>query len=258
MRTNFVKEKLKRGEVTPGAWLALPSPSSARAMARLGFDWLLIDMEHSAQTPAIMADMVGAIADTGKSAPLVRVPAQGVEWFKWALDAGAWGVIVPMVNTRQQAETVVSWSKYPPVGTRSSGGAFAPYGFGITDRQEYTREANDEILVIVQIESVEALHNLDEILSVPGIDVAFIGPNDLRISLGLTPSTDGSEPEFLEALELIKTTAKKYQVAPGILSNTGTIATERIREGFQMVSITSDINSMLEAATKNLRIVRGK
>ncbi len=256
MRTNHVKEKLKRGEPALGAWLSLPSISSARMMARLGFDWLVVDMEHCAHNPALMADMVATIADAGTSAPVVRIPANSVEWFKWALDAGAWGVIVPMVNSHEEAQRTVAYSKYPPIGTRSIGGAFAPYGFGISDSSRYMQMANDEIMVIIQIESVQALENLDEILSVPGIDVAFVGPNDLHAQLGLTPSSDGAEPEFLEALQRIQAGASKYNLALGIFSSNGNTSAERIRQGFQMVSITTDLKSMAESATQNLRIAR--
>ena len=124
MRTNHVKEILKRGEPSLGAWLSLPSRESARVMARLGFDWLVVDAEHTAQHPNLMADMIGVIVDAGTSAPLVRLPNNSVEWFKWALDAGAWGVIVPMVNTPQEAQQAVHFSKYPPEGMRSIGGIF--------------------------------------------------------------------------------------------------------------------------------------
>lgn len=253
MRTNQVKEKLKRGEPALGAWLSLPSVPSARIMARLGFDWLVVDMEHSAHNPVLMADMVATIVDAGTSAPFVRVPANGVEWFKWALDAGAWGVVVPMVNNREEAQRAVEFAKYPPRGTRSIGGAFGPYGFGITNWPEYARAANDETLLIVQIESAPALHNLDEILSVDGVDVAFVGPNDLHAQIGLTPSTDGAEPEFLEALELIKASAGRHSVATGIFSRDGEAAAQRIREGFQMISVTTDISSMIAEARRNLR-----
>ena len=118
-------------------------------------------------------------------------------------------MVVPMVNTRAEAQRVVEYAKYPPLGTRSIGGAFGPYGFGITDWPRYARTANDETIVTVQIESTQALQNLDEILSVPGIDVAFVGPNDLHAQLGLTPSSDGAEPEFMDALERIKAAARK-------------------------------------------------
>src|SRR5438067_6796590 len=193
MRTNQVKEKLNQGEPALGAWLSLPSVPSARIMARLGFDWLVVDMEHSAQNPVLMADMVATIVDAGTSAPMVRVPGNSVEWFKWVLDAGAWGVVVPMVNTREEAQRAVAYAKYPPLGTRSIGGAFGPYGFGITDWSSYARTANDEILVIVQIESASGLEHIDEILSVPGIDVAFVGSNYLHAKLGLMLSQEGAE-----------------------------------------------------------------
>ena len=256
MRTNQVKEKLKRGEAALGAWLSLPGVPSARIMARLGFDWLVVDMEHSAHNPVLMADMVATIVDAGTSAPIVRVPANGVEWFKWALDAGAWGVVVPMVNNREEAQRAVEFAKYPPRGTRSIGGAFGPYGFGITDWPEYARTANDETLLIVQIESAPALSNLDEILSVDGVDVAFVGPNDLHAQIGLAPSSDGAEPEFLEALERIKASASKHSVATGIFSRDGEAAAQRIRQGFQMISVTTDISSMMTEARRNLRAAR--
>ncbi|MBO0795634.1 MAG: 2-dehydro-3-deoxyglucarate aldolase [Ktedonobacteraceae bacterium] len=258
MRTNHVKDQLKRGAPSLGAWLALPDLSATRVMARLGFDWLLVDMEHSAQNPALMADMIATIADAGTSAPFVRVPYNGVEWFKWALDAGAWGVVVPMVNTREEALRVVDCTRYPPVGNRSVGGTFAPYGFGTTNRAEYLQAANDEILVVVQIESATAIRNLDEILSVPGIDAAFVGPSDLHAQLGFPPSYDGTEPEFVEALERVKASARKHNIATGIMSGNGAGAAERVRQGFQMVCVTTDINSMSSAATQNLRTARGE
>src|SRR5260221_12025295 len=111
MRTTLVKEKPKRSEPALGAWLSLPSVPAARIMARLGFDWLVVDMEHTAQNPSLMADMVATIADAGSCAPIVRIPANSVEWFKWALDAGAWGLVVPMVNTREKAQHWVDGSK---------------------------------------------------------------------------------------------------------------------------------------------------
>ncbi len=256
MRTNEVKEKLRHGEAALGAWLLLPSVSSARIMARLGFDWLVVDMEHSAQNPVLMGDMVATIADAGTCAPIVRVPYNSVEWFKWALDAGAWGIVVPMVNTREEAQRAVEYTKYPPLGNRSIGGAFGPYGFGITDWSDYAQTANDEIIVIVQIESAQALENLDDILSVPGIDVAFVGPNDLHAQLGLTPSSDGAEPEFMAALDRIKAGARKHHIALGIFSSNGEAAAVRVQQGFHMISVTTDISSLIAESTRNLRVAR--
>jgi 4-hydroxy-2-oxoheptanedioate aldolase len=258
MRTNHVKDKLKRGETALGAWLNFPSIATARVMAQLGFDWLVVDMEHSAHSATLMADMVATIVDAGTCAPFVRVPNNSVEWFKWVLDAGAWGVVVPMVNTREEVQRAVDFSKYPPVGNRSIGGTFGPYGFGTTEWPEYVKVANDEIMVIVQIESAQALQNLDDILSVAGIDVAFIGPNDLHAQLGLVPSTDGTEPEFLEALESVKVAAGKHHIALGIFSSDGEAATKRISQGFQMISVTTDVGSMITTAKQNLRVAQGE
>ena len=257
MRTNHVKAKLRRGEPSLGAWLSLPSPQQARLLARLGFDWLVVDAEHSAYNPTLMADMVASIADAGTAcAPLVRVPYNSVEWFKWALDAGAWGVIVPMVNTVEEAQQAVSWTKYPPIGTRSIGGVFGPLAFGANDFSSYSHIANDEILVVLQIESVESISNLDAILGTAGVDVAFVGPNDLHASLGLTPSSEGAEPEFTEALEQIKAGAQRHNIALGIFCSDGNAAAKRVQEGFSMVSVTSDISSMITGATQNLTQAR--
>lgn len=257
MRTNNVKAKLRQGEISPGAWLSIPNIAVARMMARVGFDWLTIDCEHSAQHPELMAAMVAAVADSQISVPFVRVPNNTVEWFKWALDAGAYGVVVPMVNSREEAERAVSWTKYPPVGSRSIGGAFAQYAFGTVSRPEYAAAANNEIMTIIQIESPTAIENLDEILSVPGIDVAFVGPNDLHALLGLTPSSEGAEPEFLEAMEKLKAAAARHNVPLGMYCSNGAAALQRTKEGFQMVVTTSDAASLATAATQNLLAVTG-
>ncbi len=255
MRTNSVKAKLRRGEPALGLWLNHSTPQQARLLARLGFDWLVVDAEHGAYNPTTVADIVASIADAGtECAPLVRVPHNTVEWFKWALDAGAWGVIVPMVNTAEEAQQAVSWAKYPPLGTRSIGGVFAPLAFGTTDWPSYARIANDELLVVLQIESVPGVRNLNAILSVPGVDVAFVRPNDLHTSLGLPPSNEGKEPEFVQALEQIKDGARQHKIALGIFTSGGEATTQRIREGFQMVSVTTDLSSLLAGATQQLKI----
>lgn len=259
MRNNHLKTMLREGKPTYGGWLSIPNVFTARAFTRLGFDWLLIDTEHTAQHPDMVAQMIATIADARTSAPLVRVPSKrSEEWFKWTLDAGAWGVMVPYINTRAEALQAVEWCKYPPEGKRSHGGYFAPHGFGSADRLTYLQSANDEVLVSVQIETTEALENLEEILSVPGIDVAFVGPNDLHYSLGLPPSNEGAEPEFVEALNHIHAVARQHKVATGIYTSGGAAAAERVREGFQMVVAAADLSAMTGGATQTLKAARGE
>lgn len=258
MRANHVKAKLKNGELSMGMWLNLCSTSSARLLARTELDWVTIDAEHSALNPTLMGEMVATIADAHTCAPIVRVPNNNsVEWFKWALDAGAWGLVVPMVNNREEAERAVSWCKYPPQGVRSIGGVFAPFGFDTTSRTKYHEQANQEIMVIVQIESLDGLNNVDDILSVEGIDVAFVGPNDLHAQLGLQPSSEGVEPEFLAALDKIKAAAHRNKVALGMYCSDGAAAVQRGQEGFQMLSIATDATLLLQAAEQNLRLAKG-
>jgi len=257
MKTNHVKTKLKQGEVSLGAWLNFPSLDTARLMGWQGFDWLTIDMEHGAFNSTNMSHIVAAVMETGTTAPIVRVPDKSPEWFKWALDAGAWGIIVPQVNNRQEAENIVNWSKYAPQGNRSLGGIFASYTFGTTDKTEYFTEANNEIMLIVQIETADGLANVEDILSVPGLDVAFVGPNDLHCALGLPPSSEGAEPEFEAALAKIKAAAKRNNLAVGMFSSNGEAAARRAQEGFQMISITTDVWCLASGATQNLKAARG-
>lgn len=252
MRTNHVKALLAAGKPALGAWLSLPSVATARIMARQHFDWLLVDMEHSAHHPGLMADMVATIADAGTCAPLVRIPANSVEWYKWALDAGAWGLVVPMVNSPAEAAAAVRWTRYPPEGMRSIGGIFAPYGFAASGWSEYANHANREILLVIQIESAAALQHVEEILAVPGIDAAFVGPNDLHAQLGLPPSSEGDEAEFVAALERIKAAARPHKLPLGIYSSDGVAAAMRLRQGFQMVSITNDAVLLAAGAAANL------
>lgn len=256
MRANHVKAQLRAGEPSYGLWMGLPGVAQARLLARAGFDWIAIDAEHSHLDLSTLAATIGAIADAGKCAPLVRLPSNSVEWFKWALDAGAWGVIVPMVNTPAEAAQAVAWCKYPPVGTRSMGGALAPLGFAAPDWPTYFAGANAEILVAVQIESAPALQHLDAIIGTPGVDVAFVGPNDLHAQIGLPPSSEGNEPEFRAALDQVIAAARRHQRALGIFCSNGAAARARVAEGFQMVNVATDTALLLTASVQALAAAR--
>src|SRR5689334_7018806 len=181
MKHNHVRAKLKRGESSVGTWLTLPDPVATRLISRVGFDWLTIELEHTPTNLETASHCIGIIAGSGP-APLVRVPWNTGENIKRVLDIGSWGIVVPMVNTRAEAEAVVAAARYAPQGCRSIGGQLHAANFD-TDPATYYAKANEEILVVVMSEHVNAIENAEEICCVPGIDVVFIGPNDLHNSI---------------------------------------------------------------------------
>ncbi len=181
MKTNPVKQKLRDGQPSFGIWLSFGNLLATRVLARSGFDWLTIDMEHQAIDWREAASLVGAIADAG-CVPIIRVPEGNHHLIKRALDAGAWGIVVPMVNTVEEAQTAIAAAKYPPEGNRSSGGGMHAINFETTAREYYHR-ANDEILVVLQTESPQGVDNAEEIYSLPGVDAIFVGPVDSSSSV---------------------------------------------------------------------------
>src|SRR5215204_689130 len=183
MRANHVRRRLQAGEPSIGTWLALPSPEAAEYVATLGFDWLVVDTEHNAIDIRTLSQMFGTIAPTGV-APMVRIPWNTPENFKRVLDAGAAGIVVPMVNSKEEAERAVEATYYPPKGARSVGAGLAALRYG-TSGGEYLRNADEEILLVLQIEHIDAVEHCDEILGVPGVDACFIGPNDMAASMGI-------------------------------------------------------------------------
>jgi 4-hydroxy-2-oxoheptanedioate aldolase len=246
MRSNPVKAALKRGEAQVGTWLSLASPMAARFMARTGFNWLTVDIEHSPVNWETAAQMFGAIADAG-GVPLARVPSITHENVKRVLDAGAFGIVFPMCCTRAEAELAVAACRYPPVGNRSVGGGLHSLNFD-TSAGDYYKRANDEILVLVQAEHVDAVRNADEILSVPGLDGVFVGPNDLLASMGKTPAMETDDPQFVDALRHIRETAVKHGIAPGIHVADAEAANRRIAEGWRFIAIASELAFMTQGA----------
>jgi len=251
MRENGVKRRLRDGQSSVGSWLSLPCPEGAGFLSQLGFDWLTVDTEHQPIDIRTAAQMFAAVA-AGGSVPLARVPWNTGEAIKRVLDCGAWGIVVPMVNSREEAEAAVAAAKYPPAGTRSVGGSLHAPSFG-TEAATYYQRANDEILVVIQAESVAAVENAEAILSVPGIDAVFIGPNDLLASMGRTPAMETNEPEFVQALERIRRTAERHGVAPGIHVADAEAANRRLREGFRFIAVASDLRFMLAGGRKELQ-----
>src|SRR5579871_537040 len=189
MRVNPVKKALKSGQPSVGTWLSLGSVVASRFLARAGFSWLTTDIEHILVDWETATHMFGSIADAGCIA-LARVPSNRHDHIKRVLDNGAQGVVVPMVNSRAEAEAAVSACLYPPAGTRSVGGGAHALNFDTT-APDYYNHANEELLIVLQCEHIQSVENADAIFSVPGIDVIFVGPNDLAASMR---SKDGRPP----------------------------------------------------------------
>ncbi len=246
MRTNPVKQALTEGRAQVGSWLSLSSPIAARFMARAGFDWLTLDMEHSSVTWETAAIIFGAIADAG-GVPLIRVPSITHENAKRALDLGAYGIVFPMCNSVAEAELAVAACRYPPAGNRSVGCSLPMLNFHCP-ASEYYANANDEILVVIQCEHRMAVERCDEIFAVPGIDAVFVGPNDLLASMHKTPQMETDDPEFVAALKKIRETADKYGVAPGIHVADAAAARRRLDEGWRFVAISSELGLMTQGA----------
>jgi len=211
MRDNHVRERLRAGTSTLGSFIGLGSPNVAELMAHAGFDWLVIETEHNALDSAETQHLLMAM--NGRSVvPIVRLPSINPGDIQRALDIGAMGVVVPLVRTAAEAQAVVSATRYPPLGARSFGALRASHY--TYDNEDYFARANAHLLVVLIIETREALDNLDEIAAVDGVDVLFIGPADLSIALGespLNPASDALEAATRRVLEA----GRRHGVAVG-------------------------------------------
>jgi 4-hydroxy-2-oxoheptanedioate aldolase len=254
MRPNTLKQTLRAGQPTIGSWLTLPDPVSALQMATVGFDWFVVDLEHSSIDFHTGALMCQAIAHAGGT-PLVRVPWSTAENVKKALDGGAFGIVFPMQNSRAEVEQSLAWTLYPPQGMRGYGPTLAVIAFE-TDARTYFEHANEELLVVVQIEQAEAVEAVDDILSAPGVDVALIGPNDLSASMGLSPFESHDDPRFIATVAHIRERAVAQGVAPGIYAPTPEIARQRLDEGFLFVGVGDEAGAMLRGARSALSQLR--
>jgi 4-hydroxy-2-oxoheptanedioate aldolase len=250
MRPNPVKRALKEGKPAVGTWLSMGSITATRFLARAGWDWLTVDIEHTLVDWETATHLFASIADAGCIA-LARVPANRHDHIKRVLDNGAHGIVVPMVNSREEALAAVSAAKYPPVGTRSVGGSVHALNFGTT-APDYFAHANEEILVVLQCEHIQAVESADDIFSVPGIDAIFVGPNDLAASM---VSADGSPPTAeatAAALSKVLQTCKKHGVPAGIHCYDAPQTKKRIEEGWQFLAIGSELRMLLAESTRIL------
>lgn len=250
MRVNTMKEKWARGEVTHGAWLSIPSSFSAEIMAHQGFDWVCIDMQHGVVDYQVALTMLQAISST-ETIPIVRVPWNEMGIIGKVLDAGAMGVIVPMVNSVEEARAAVAACRYYPLGSRSFGPTRASYYAGT----DYFSGANEQIACIPMIETRQAVERLDEILAVPGIDAVYVGPADLSITLGLQPGMNNGSP-FEEARVLIAQKCAEHGVTAGIHANAG-LAEKHAAAGYRMITISGDAVAIPAQAQADLKVARG-
>jgi len=273
MATHSLLKALKNKNPAFGAWLTLPGSIAARTAAHSTphLSWVCIDCEHGL-TPLHTgaAESIQAIAQSlpgGGDPPsaLVRIAATGIAgpggvgWqIKYALDAGARGVIVPMVNTPEQATDVVADSRFPPIGRRGFGSPFTQAAWGIKSGTEYLSVANEAVLVIAQIETKEAVENVEKIAAVDGIDVLFIGPFDLSISLGYPPPSPDPHPDVEKVITRIREAAHSNNKYAAIFCTSGKQAAARAEEGFDMINVTSDSGALTEHISNQLSIAMGK
>jgi 4-hydroxy-2-oxoheptanedioate aldolase len=253
MKTNPVKRKLREGKPTFGTWLSLDNLHTARVLARAGFDWLTLDLEHSAIDWSRAAAVFAVVADAG-CVPLARVPEGNHHLIKRVLDAGAWGIVVPMVDTVEQARVAIAAAKYPPDGNRSAGGGMHALGFGASGR-EYYEKANDEILVVLQTESPTGVDNAAEIYRLPGCDAIFVGPVDLSFTMR---SPDGRKPtpEEHEALiQRVISVGRQCGTPTGIHCMEPDEALGRAQQGMQFLAIGSDLRMLTTRAETIVRAV---
>lgn len=221
-----------------GGWLAIPSSVTAEATARAGFDYVCIDTQHGAIEYSDAVPMIQAIL-LGGSRPIVRVPWNEPGIIGKMLDAGAHGVIIPMVNSVTEAEAAVRSCRYSPAGSRSYGpGLAAPRVAG-----DYPAWAGENVAVIPMIETTQAVAALDDILEVEGIDAIYVGPADLSLTLGLPAGNNDDVPAFSEALATILAGCEKADVVPGIHAS-GALTRQRLISGFRMVTVTTDLVAM--------------
>ena len=251
MRENRLRSIWKGGGAAVNGWLAIPNSFAAETMAHQGWDTLTIDLQHGVIDYAAMVTMLQAISTT-PTVPVVRVPWLEPGILMKTLDAGAYAVICPMVNTREDAQKLVAYTHYAPRGTRSYG----PIRALLYGGADYFENANDAIVTFAMIETAQALDNLDAIRSVEGLDAVYIGPSDLSISLGCKPAFDELEPKAAQAVEHILARAKAHGVVAGVHNGTAEAARGRVAKGFQFVSIASDARLLAAGSQEIMRKMR--
>jgi len=246
IRGNWVKKKLASGQPSLGSWITMAHPTVAEVMSQSGFDWLAIDMEHGIIGLESVQTLIQAMSGT-PVVPLVRVPWNDQVVIKQVLETGAMGIVIPQIRSAQDVNAAIAACRYPPGGIRGIGCQRAA-GFGAWFR-EYLEDANETMLVIVQIEHVEAIACLDEILAVKGLDAILIGANDLAASMGFLGQPN--HPDVLRAIDNIRAAANARPLPVGIVAASVEEAQSRIAEGYQLIAIGHDVG-LLSATCREI------
>jgi 4-hydroxy-2-oxoheptanedioate aldolase len=235
MRPNQLIERWRQGKPATNCWLSLGNLLATEILAHQGWHSLTVDLQHGASDYASMCAMLTAISTTDVT-PLVRIPWNNPGDAMRALDAGAYGIICPNVDTRHDCEKFVAACRYAPLGTRS----FGPRRAMLYAGDDYMQHANTTLLAIVQIESAVALANVDDIAAVEGLDMLYVGPSDLGLSLGRAPRADTTDPITVEAIDKILKAAKRAKLRSGIYCRSAEYALQMADKGFDLVTVTSD------------------
>jgi 4-hydroxy-2-oxoheptanedioate aldolase len=248
---NRVKQAWGRGETIIAGWLSIPSGYSAEVMAKAGYDALTVDMQHGVQDYHSLVACFQAMTPQGP-VPMARVPWNEPGMIGKVLDAGAAGIICPMINTPDDARALVTAMRYPPLGARSHGPIRAgTYGEAGT----YYKTANDDVICMPMIETAQAVANINEILDVPGVDAVYIGPGDLGLSMGLAPAMDREEPEILKHYETVLIACEKRAIYAGLHTANASYAARMMQMGFRFVVLASDSGIMLRGARAEVLIM---
>jgi 2-dehydro-3-deoxyglucarate aldolase len=255
MLARKIKEKMRRGEASVGSWMSMAHPSIAEILSMAGYDWVVIETEHTAIDVSEVLRLIIAIEQRG-CIPLVRLAWNDPIQAKAVLDSGAAGVLVPMVNTKADAQLAVNMTKYPPLGFRGVGLARAQ-GYG-ENFDEYVKQANDDSLLIVQIEHKDAVANIEEILSVPGIDGTFIGPYDLSLSLGIPGQI--RHPEVVAAKKKVREATMARGLVAGVHfvhpSTAAEDCKQAVAEGYRFIAVGTDILFLGDSARALQKSIR--
>jgi 4-hydroxy-2-oxoheptanedioate aldolase len=247
VRPNKIKQMWRDKKCPTLGWLSVSHGFTAEVMARQGFDALCVDMQHGTTDMANLWPMLQAVSQTD-TVPVVRVPWNDPATIMKALDFGAYGIIVPLINTAADAAKAVAACRYPPVGMRSSGPVRAIHYAGA----DYVANADNEIILMAMIETKEGLANLDAICATKGLDAVYIGPADLSFALGMAPRGDNPDPIHMATCDKIRDAAHKHGIKCVMHCASAAFAAGAVKRGFDMIMLTSDLASMIAGARKQL------